>query len=85
MAYDSTAALEAVKTKHPEAKIVSMTEMPSKFIFEYAAPEDEMLFGIAMDTFYSVDKNSGEVYNYTPYEEENPDSFFDAPQITINE
>lgn len=85
MPYDFKSALEAVKSAHPETQFISMTELPTKFIFEYAAPEEEMVFGIAMDTFYSVNKSSGEVENYTPYEEDDPSIFFDAPKITINE
>lgn len=85
MAYDAATALEAVKKKYPDTRFVTMTELPTKFIFEYAASTDELVFGIAMDTFYSVDKTSGEIENYTPYEEDDPNTFFDAASISIKE
>lgn len=83
MAYNAETALEAVKTGHPEKQIITMTELPTKFIFEYEAAEDEMFFDVALDTFYSVDKNSGEVENYTPAEEKDPMIFFKAPHVSI--
>lgn len=85
MAYDSQTALKAVKTAHPEKQIISMIELPTKFIFEYEATEDEMFFGVALDTYYSVDKSSGEVENYTPAEESDSNTFFNAPHVSIGE
>lgn len=85
MAYDVSTALEAVKNKHPEKHFISITELPTKFIFEYEASSDEILFGVAMDTFYSIDKNTGEIENYSPCEEKDPNIFFDATSISIKE
>lgn len=69
-------AKRSLEKEHPDLTIWNVREFPDCYIF--TATENGKDPRLDMDPFYKVSKDDGDVTNYTPMMEDDPETFFNA-------
>lgn len=54
-----------IEKKHPESRVISGMDFPDKFVFSIV-PKKEKDASRLMDPFFSVDKKTGKVSEFSP-------------------
>lgn len=83
MSIDKDQAISIFETQFPGSKILMVSDLPDKYVFACSGYEGDEILGTNISRFYSVDKRSGELLSYSPFEEEDPSTYFDAPTIDL--